>query len=419
MSKMLDVNLIKSDFPIFNRLIRDGQKLIYLDSAATSQKPEVVVNAEREFYFEHNAAAHRGAHQLAEEATELFEQSRSVTAQFLGAKNQDEIIFTKSATEGINLIAYSLSNAEPGSKFHIKADDEIVVSEMEHHANLVPWQELARRTGAKLRWFKVTDEGRLDLGDIDQVINEKTRLIALTQQSNVLGTINNLNEVAKRAKSVGAFFLIDACQSVPHFQIDVTNLGCDFLVFSGHKALGPTGVGVLWGRKELLDEMPPFLTGGSMIETVTMERSTYLDAPKRFEAGVPNMAQVVGLAAALTYLKKIGIVKIHEHEMSLTERALDGLSRIEGLSIIGPNNLVDRGAVLSFAVEGIHPHDIGQALDQYGIAVRTGHHCAWPLMKRFNSVATTRASFYLYNDLSDVEALLEGMERAINFFRGK
>lgn len=416
---MLDVNLIKSDFPIFNRLIRDGQKLIYLDSAATSQKPEVVVNAEREFYFEHNAAAHRGAHQLAEEATELFEQSRSVTAQFLGAKNQDEIIFTKSATESINLIAYSLSNAEPGSKFHIKADDEIVVSEMEHHANLVPWQELARRTGAKLRWFKVTDEGRLDLGDIDQVINEKTRLIALTQQSNVLGTINNLNEVAKRAKSVGAFFLIDACQSVPHFQIDVTNLGCDFLVFSGHKALGPTGVGVLWGRKELLDEMPPFLTGGSMIETVTMERSTYLDAPKRFEAGVPNMAQVVGLAAALTYLKKIGIVKIHEHEMSLTERALDGLSRIEGLSIIGPNNLVDRGAVLSFAVEGIHPHDIGQALDQYGIAVRTGHHCAWPLMKRFNSVATTRASFYLYNDLSDVEALLEGMERAINFFRGK
>ena len=416
---MLDVNLIKSDFPIFNRLIRDGQKLIYLDSAATSQKPEVVVNAEREFYFEHNAAAHRGAHQLAEEATELFEQSRSVIAQFLGAKNQDEIIFTKSATEGINLIAYSLSNAEPGSKFHIKAEDEIVVSEMEHHANLVPWQELARRTGAKLRWFKVTDEGRLDLGDIDQVINEKTRLIALTQQSNVLGTINNLNEVAKRAKSVGAFFLIDACQSVPHFQIDVTNLGCDFLVFSGHKALGPTGVGVLWGRKELLDEMPPFLTGGSMIETVTMEKSTYLDAPKRFEAGVPNMAQVVGLAAGLTYLKKIGIVKIHEHEMSLTERALDGLSRIEGLSIIGPNNLADRGAVLSFAVEGIHPHDIGQALDQYGIAVRTGHHCAWPLMKRFNSVATTRASFYLYNDLSDVEALLEGMERAINFFRGK
>ena len=416
---MLDVKLIKSDFPIFNRRIRDDQKLIYLDSAATSQKPEVVVNAERDFYFNHNAAAHRGAHQLAEEATELFENSRSITSQFIGARNQDEIVFTKSATEGINLVAYSLSNAEKGSKFHIKEDDEIVVSEMEHHANLVPWQELARRTGAKLRWFKVTDEGRLDLSDLDQIINAKTRLIALTQQSNVLGTINNLQEISARAKSVGALFLVDACQSVPHFPIDVIELGCDFLVFSGHKALGPTGVGVLWGRKDLLDEMPPFLTGGSMIETVTMEKSTYLDAPKRFEAGVPNMAQAVGLAAAITYLQKIGIENIHEHEMRLTKMAIDGLVQIDGVSIIGPKDLINRGAVVSFAVDGIHPHDIGQALDQYGIAVRTGHHCAWPLMKRFNSVATTRASFYLYNDLADVEALLDGVNRAINFFRGK
>ena len=416
---MLDVKLIKSDFPIFNRRIRDDQKLIYLDSAATSQKPEVVVNAERDFYFNHNAAAHRGAHQLAEEATELFENSRSITSQFIGARNQDEIVFTKSATEGINLVAYSLSNAEKGSKFHIKEDDEIVVSEMEHHANLVPWQELARRTGAKLRWFKVTDEGRLDLSDLDQIINAKTKLIALTQQSNVLGTINNLQEISARAKTVGALFLVDACQSVPHFPIDVIELGCDFLVFSGHKALGPTGVGVLWGRKDLLDEMPPFLTGGSMIETVTMENSTYLDAPKRFEAGVPNMAQAVGLAAAITYLQKIGIENIHEHEMRLTKMAIDGLVQIDGVSIIGPKDLINRGAVVSFAVDGIHPHDIGQALDQYGIAVRTGHHCAWPLMKRFNSVATTRASFYLYNDLADVEALLDGVNRAINFFRGK
>ena len=416
---MLDVKLIKSDFPIFNRRIRDDQKLIYLDSAATSQKPEVVVNAERDFYFNHNAAAHRGAHQLAEEATEIFENSRSITSQFIGARNQDEIVFTKSATEGINLVAYSLSNAEKGSKFHIKEDDEIVVSEMEHHANLVPWQELARRTGAKLRWFKVTDEGRLDLSDLDQIINAKTKLIALTQQSNVLGTINNLQEISARAKSVGALFLVDACQSVPHFPIDVIELGCDFLVFSGHKALGPTGVGVLWGRKDLLDEMPPFLTGGSMIETVTMEKSTYLDAPKRFEAGVPNMAQAVGLAAAITYLQKIGIENIHEHEMRLTKMAIDGLVQINGVSIIGPKDLINRGAVVSFAVDGIHPHDIGQALDQYGIAVRTGHHCAWPLMKRFNSVATTRASFYLYNDLADVEALLDGVNRAINFFRGK
>ena len=416
---MLDVKLIKSDFPIFNRRIRDDQKLIYLDSAATSQKPEVVVNAERDFYFNHNAAAHRGAHQLAEEATELFENSRSITSRFIGAGNQDEIVFTKSATEGINLVAYSLSNAEKGSKFHIKEDDEIVVSEMEHHANLVPWQELARRTGAKLRWFKVTDEGRLDLSDLDQIINAKTKLIALTQQSNVLGTINNLQEISARAKTVGALFLVDACQSVPHFPIDVIELGCDFLVFSGHKALGPTGVGVLWGRKDLLDEMPPFLTGGSMIETVTMEKSTYLDAPKRFEAGVPNMAQAVGLAAAITYLQKIGIENIHEHEMRLTKMAIDGLVQINGVSIIGPKDLINRGAVVSFAVDGIHPHDIGQALDQYGIAVRTGHHCAWPLMKRFNSVATTRASFYLYNDLADVEALLDGVNRAINFFRGK
>lgn len=419
MSKVLDVKLIKSDFPIFNRRIRDDQKLIYLDSAATSQKPEVVVNAERDFYFNHNAAAHRGAHQLAEEATEIFENSRSITSQFIGARNQDEIVFTKSATEGINLVAYSLSNAEKGSKFHIKEDDEIVVSEMEHHANLVPWQELARRTGAKLRWFKVTDEGRLDLSDLDQIINAKTKLIALTQQSNVLGTINNLQEISARAKTVGALFLVDACQSVPHFPIDVIELGCDFLVFSGHKALGPTGVGVLWGRKDLLDEMPPFLTGGSMIETVTMEKSTYLDAPKRFEAGVPNMAQAVGLAAAITYLQKIGIENIHEHEMRLTKMAIDGLVQINGVSIIGPKDLINRGAVVSFAVDGIHPHDIGQALDQYGIAVRTGHHCAWPLMKRFNSVATTRASFYLYNDLADVEALLDGVNRAINFFRGK
>ncbi len=416
---MLDVKLIKSDFPIFNRRIRDDQKLIYLDSAATSQKPEVVVNAERDFYFNHNAAAHRGAHQLAEEATELFENSRSITSRLIGAGNQDEIVFTKSATEGINLVAYSLSNAEKGSKFHIKEDDEIVVSEMEHHANLVPWQELARRTGAKLRWFKVTDEGRLDLSDLDQIINAKTKLIALTQQSNVLGTINNLQEISARAKSVGALFLVDACQSVPHYPIDVIELGCDFLVFSGHKALGPTGVGVLWGRKDLLDEMPPFLTGGSMIETVTMESSTYLDAPKRFEAGVPNMAQAVGLAAAITYLQKIGIENIHEHEMRLTKLAIDGLVQIDGVSIIGPADLTNRGAVVSFAVDGIHPHDIGQALDQYGIAVRTGHHCAWPLMKRFNSVATTRASFYLYNDLADVEALLDGVNRAINFFRGK
>lgn len=416
MSQLLDVIRIKKDFPIFERTI-NGEKLVYLDSAATSQKPLAVLDAERSFYLNHNAAAHRGAHRLAEEATEAFEGSRQSVAEFLGSA-VDEIVFTKSATESINLVAYSLGNASEGSQFYISPDDEILVSEMEHHANLVPWQELARRSGAKLRWFKVSDDGRLDLSDIDSLINKKTRIIALTHQSNVLGTINQFSEISKRARSVGALLLVDACQSAPHFEIKVKELGCDFLTFSGHKALGPTGIGVLWGRKELLDAMPPFLTGGSMIEMVNMETSTYLPAPRRFEPGVPNMAQAVGLAAGLKYLTEIGLEKIHNHELALTEMAIDGLRTISELKIIGPENLTDRGGVISFELEGIHPHDLGQALDQYGIAVRTGHHCAWPLMKRFNSVATTRASFYLYNDRSDVENLVRGVEKAQSFFKG-
>ena len=416
MSQLLDVTRIKKDFPIFERTI-NGEKLVYLDSAATSQKPLAVLDAERSFYLNHNAAAHRGAHRLAEEATEAFEGSRQSVAEFLGSA-VDEIVFTKSATESINLVAYSLGNASEGSQFYISPDDEILVSEMEHHANLVPWQELARRRGAKLRWFKVSDDGRLDLSDIDSLINKKTRIIALTHQSNVLGTINQFSEISKRARSVGALLLVDACQSAPHFEIKVKELGCDFLTFSGHKALGPTGIGVLWGRKELLDAMPPFLTGGSMIEMVNMETSTYLPAPRRFEPGVPNMAQAVGLAAGLKYLTEIGLEKIHNHELALTKMAIDGLRTISELKIIGPENLTDRGGVISFELEGIHPHDLGQALDQYGIAVRTGHHCAWPLMKRFNSVATTRASFYLYNDRSDVENLVRGVEKAQNFFKG-
>ena len=416
MSQLLDVTRIKKDFPIFERTI-NGEKLVYLDSAATSQKPLAVLDAERSFYLNHNAAAHRGAHRLAEEATEAFEGSRQSVAEFLGSA-VDEIVFTKSATESINLVAYSLGNASEGSQFYISRDDEILVSEMEHHANLVPWQELARRSGAKLRWFKVSDDGRLDLSDIDSLINKKTRIIALTHQSNVLGTINQFSEISKRARLVGALLLVDACQSAPHFEIKVKALDCDFLTFSGHKALGPTGIGVLWGRKELLDAMPPFLTGGSMIEMVNMETSIYLPAPRRFEPGVPNMAQAVGLAAGLKYLTEIGLEKIHNHELALTKMAIDGLRTISELKIIGPENLTDRGGVISFELEGIHPHDLGQALDQYGIAVRTGHHCAWPLMKRFDSVATTRASFYLYNDRSDVENLVRGVEKAQNFFKG-
>ena len=410
-----DIAAIKADFPILKRQIRGNNRLIYLDSGATSQKPNSVLEAERDFYVNHNAAVHRGAHQLAEEATELYEGAREKVATFIGA-HVDEVIFTKSATESINAIAYSLGNSTPGSKFHIKAGDRIVVSEMEHHANLIPWQELARRTGAELVWFKVTEEGRLDLSNIDELITSRTKVVALTHQSNVLGTINPLDQITKKAREVGALFVLDACQSVPHYRVDVKTLNVDFLAFSGHKMLGPTGVGILWGKKDLLDEMPPFLTGGSMIETVTMESATYLDAPKRFEAGVPNMAQAVGLGAAVDYLNKVGLDAIHAHEVALTQKALEGLQTIQGLSVIGPKDLEMRGGVVSFAVEGIHPHDLGQALDQYGIAVRTGHHCAWPLMRRFKTVATTRASFYLYNGFDDISALVDGVERARKYF---
>lgn len=420
MEKSLDVARIKSDFPIFDRLIRGEHRLVYLDSAATSQKPLSVLDAERDFYTKHNAAAHRGAHQLAEEATELFEGARARVAKFINATSESEVIFTKSATEGINLLAYSLGNAKPGTRFHIQTGDRIVVSEMEHHANLIPWQELASRTGAELKWFPVTDEGRLDLSELHTLVNEKTKVVALTHQSNVLGTINDftgdLKKLQSRVREVGSLLLVDACQSVPHFKVDVQTLGADFLTFSGHKMLGPTGVGVFWGRGELLNEMPPFLTGGSMIETVTMERATYLPAPKRFEAGVPNMAQAVGLAAAIDYLDGLSLDAIHRHELSLTQKALEGLSSIQGLSIIGPKDVIDRGGVISFAIEGIHPHDLGQALDQFGIAVRTGHHCAWPLMRRYKVVATTRASFYFYNDMQDVNDLVEGVERARKYF---
>jgi len=414
----LNLSAIRADFPILKREIRGNNRLIYLDSGATSQKPNSVMAAERDFYENHNAAVHRGAHQLAEEATELYEGARAKVAAFINA-DIDEVIFTKSATESINAIAYSLGNARAGSKFHIKPGDRIVVSEMEHHANLIPWQELSARTGAELVWFKVSDNGRLDLSNMDELINERTKIVALTHQSNVLGTIVPLDQVTAKAHSVGALFVLDACQSVPHYKVDVKALNVDFIAFSGHKMLGPTGVGILWGKKSLLDEMPPFLTGGSMIETVTMERATYLDAPKRFEAGVPNMAQAIGLGAAVDYLNAIGLDEIHAHEVELTKRALDGLQSIKGLSVIGPKDLEMRGGVVSFAVEGVHPHDLGQALDQYGIAVRTGHHCAWPLMRRFKTVATTRASFYLYNDFDEIEALVDGVERARKYFESR
>ena len=406
---------VRKDFPIFERTIRDGKRLVYLDSGATSQKPWAVINAESDFYSKHNAAVHRGAHQLAEEATDAYEGARAIVAEFLGAQD-NEIIFTKSATESINAVAYAMGNAEPGNRFALTASDSIVVTEMEHHANLIPWQQLAKRTGAQLKWFKVNQDSRLDLSNIDQVITANTKVVAITHQSNVLGTINPLDAIVKRAHEVGAVVVLDACQSVPHMSVNVVELDVDFLAFSGHKSVGPTGVGILWGKSELLIELPPFLTGGSMVTSVTMESATWAEAPQKFEAGVPNMAQAVGLGAALKYLSNIGMDAIAEHERSLTGYALDKLLQIPGLRIVGPQDNVDRGAALSFTIKDIHPHDVGQYVDSQGIAVRTGHHCAWPLTKIMNVPATTRASFYLYNDEQDVDALVEALLGAQKYF---
>jgi cysteine desulfurase/selenocysteine lyase len=406
---------VRKDFPIFERTIRDGKRLVYLDSGATSQKPWAVINAESDFYSRHNAAVHRGAHQLAEEATDAYEGARAIVAEFLGAQD-NEIIFTKSATESINAVAYAMGNAEPGNRFALTASDSIVVTEMEHHANLIPWQQLAKRTGAQLNWFKVTQDSRLDLSNIDQLITANTKVVAVTHQSNVLGTINPLDAIVKRAHEVGAVVVLDACQSVPHMPVNVVELDVDFLAFSGHKSVGPTGVGILWGKSELLSELPPFLTGGSMVTSVTMESATWAEAPQKFEAGVPNMAQAVGLGAALNYLSNIGMDAIAQHERSLTGYALDKLLQIPGLRIVGPQNNVDRGAALSFTIKDIHPHDVGQYVDSQGIAVRTGHHCAWPLTKIMNVPATTRASFYLYNDEHDVDDLVEALLGAQKYF---
>ena len=408
-----NVAKVRQDFPIFERTIRDGKKLVYLDSGATSQKPLSVIEAESDFYKFHNAAVHRGAHQLAEEATDAYEGARLKVAQFIGAQGE-QIVFTKGATESLNLVAYAMGNAAPGTRFALTSKDKIVVTEMEHHANLIPWQQLASRTGAQLSWFEVTPDGRLDLSNINSVITENTKVVALTHQSNVLGTINPLKEIVARAHEVGAVVVLDACQSAPHMPIDVTELGVDFLVFSGHKALGPTGVGVMWSS--LLEELPPFLYGGSMIETVTMTSATWAPAPRKFEAGVPNMAQAVGLGAALDYLAKLGVQDVHNHEVALTKYLIEKLQQVPELKIVGPTSLDARGGTVSFTVGEIHPHDLGQYVDSQGVAVRTGHHCAWPLTRKLGVPATTRASLYLYNDESDCDALFETILGAQKYF---
>lgn len=409
-----DPELIKSDFPIFNRKVRGNNRLIYLDSAATSQKPKSVIAAEAKFYELMNGAANRGAHLLAEEASLAYEQARERVAKFINAKSQ-EVIFTKSATESLNGLAYSLGN--PDSKIHLKAGDEIVVSEMEHHANLIPWQQLAKRTGAKLRWIEVDKTGELNLDGIDKLINSKTKVVALTHQSNVLGTIPPIEKLNKIAKANGTLFILDACQSAPHFPVDVQKLDVDAIVFSGHKIFGPTGIGVLWAKEELLEKLEPFIFGGSMIDDVSMDKATWAQLPRKFEAGVPNMAQAVGLAAALDYVDQLGMQNIEAHELSLTEQFLSEVSHLNEVTVVGPTVMKSRGSVVSFTISGIHPHDAGQVLDQYGIAVRTGHHCAWPLMRKLNLVGTVRASFAAYNTKQDVDDLIKGIISVQEYFR--
>lgn len=423
---LLDPGL-RSDFPILARPVRGGRPLVYLDSAATSQKPVAVLDAEREFYERSNAAVHRGAHFLAEQATDAFESARATVAGFVGGR-ADELVFTRNATESLNLVAHAFSSATAkaahraplpagAERFVLAPGDEVVVTEMEHHANLVPWQELCDKTGATLRWIGLTEEGRLDLSDLDRVITERARVVALVHQSNILGTVNPVAVVAARAREVGALMVLDACQSVPHTPIDVRALDVDVVAFSGHKMLGPTGVGCLWGRREVLAAMPPFLTGGSMIETVTMQRTTFAAPPQRFEAGTPNVAQAVGLAAAVDYLEGLGMAAVAAHEHALTQRALSALAGMRGVRVLGPTQAVDRGGAISFVVDGIHPHDVGQVLDDRGVAVRVGHHCAWPTCRRLRVPATTRASFYVYNRPEEVDALVDGIERAQSFFK--
>jgi cysteine desulfurase/selenocysteine lyase len=416
---VLDTDEIRADFPILGRAVRGGHPLIYLDSGATSQKPRQVLDAERDFYTMHNSAAHRGAHLLAEEATDAYEGSRVRVAQFIGA-DPGEIIFTKSATEALNLVAYAMSNAgtagPEAERFRVGPGDEVLITEMEHHANLVPWQQLCQRTGATLRWFGVTPEGRLDLSNIDELINDRTKVVAVTHQSNVTGTVPPVNEIARLAHARGALVVADGAQSVPHQQVDVSDFGPDFLAFSAHKMLGPSGIGVLWGRRELLEAMPPYVSGGSMIEVVRMEETTFLPPPERFEAGVPPTAQAVGLAAACDYLDNLGMASVVAHEEALTARGLEILPAIPGVRILGPLTTENRGGALSFVVDGIHPHDVGQVLDELGIAVRTGHHCAWPLHRALGAQASTRATFYVYNTHDEVDALADGIRQAQKFF---
>jgi cysteine desulfurase/selenocysteine lyase len=417
-STSFDVERIRKDFPVLSRELPGGRQLVYLDSGNSSQKPTAVVEAVREHMAMHYSNVGRAMHVLGAESTEAYEGARDKVAEFIGAPSRDEVIFTKNASEALNLVAYSFGNrTNTDPRFTLGPGDEIVISEMEHHSNIVPWQFLAQRTGATLRWFGVTDDGRLDLSDISGLITERTKIVSIAHQSNVLGTVTPGADVLRRAREVGALMMLDASQSVPHHAVNMAELGVDFVAFTGHKMVGPSGIGVLWGREELLDAMPPFMGGGEMIEAVWMDHSTYAPAPHKFEAGTPPIVEAIGLGAAVDYLSEIGMDAIAHHEHELTGYALDALGEIPGLKVIGPKSLEQRGATVSFTLEGIHPHDVGQILDDnFGVAVRVGHHCARPLHLRFGIPATTRASLYLYNTPAEIDALVRGLHHVRKVF---
>jgi len=411
----LDVERIRKDFPALERLVHGDRPLVYLDNAATSQKPRQVLDALDDYYTRHNANVHRGIHTLAEEATALYEGARDKVAAFVNAADRAEVVFTKNSTEALNLAANTI--AWGGSAFRgLRAGDEIVVTEMEHHSNLVPWQMVAERTGATLRWIGLTDDGRLDLSDLDAMVNERTRVVSFVLVSNILGTVNPGAEIVRRAREVGALVVVDASQAAPHMPLDVQALGADLVAFTGHKMCGPTGIGVLWGRREVLEDLPPFLGGGEMIEAVSMTGSTYAALPHKFEAGTPPIAQAVGLGAAVDYLSALGMETVAEHEHVITAYALERMQQVEGLRVVGPPTAENRGAAVSFTLGDLHPHDVGQVLDELGIAVRVGQHCARPVCLRYGVPATTRASFYVYSTMADVDALVDGLEHVQRFF---
>ena len=407
-----DVNAIREQFPILQRTVRGDKPLVYLDSGATSQRPLPVWKAEEEFVLHTNAPVHRGSYQLAEEADDAYESARQAIAAFVGA-DRDEIAFTKNATEALNEVAYVLSDERAGD-LYVGEGDTVVITELEHHANLVPWQELCARTGATLKWYSMTEDGRIDLDSLE--LDDSVKVVAFTHQSNVTGAVADVDELVRRARAVDAMVVLDACQSVPHMAVDFHALDVDFAAFSGHKMCGPSGVGVLYGKEELLKKLPPFLTGGSMIEIVKMEETTFAEPPTRFEAGTQMTSQVVGLGAAVKFLEEVGMGNVHAHEKKLTERALRQLKEIPGLRIIGPETTENRGGAISFTVEGVHPHDLGQVLDDHGVSIRVGHHCAWPLHRACGAQSTARASFYLYNTEEEVDKLVDAIKAAREFF---